>query len=224
MRIQEHIYQGFFGLNKKENAGKYYHERIEKLKGFNKDLDIIIVAFQNILTNHDSKLKSYQNFLDNMNSDTFQNVKKEIKKLEEMYDEDELENDKEQKYILRNIDILKNLTKNEESIELNQLETESIADLNELLRLLENIEPVWQAQIDFIKNNEATDIFNNSIKITELSNIFKKEGEILKIEETLLRKINLKTNVILRKTSLKEREIEKTKNMDMNYRELKYIR
>jgi hypothetical protein len=223
MRIQEHIYQGFFGVNKKQDAGKYYHERVEKLKGFDKDLDIIIEAFQNILSNHNTKLNAYQKFLDNMNSNTFQNVRLEIEKLEGMYDEDELANDKERKYVFKNRDILNSLAKNEESTELGQLEQESITDLNELLRLLQAIEPVWQAQIDFIKNNN-NDVFKDAFKIKELSMILKKEGEILKMEEILLRKIDLKTGSILRKTTLKERGIEKTKDMDMSYRELKYIR
>ena len=223
MRIEEHIYQGFFGLNKKENAGKYYHERVEKLKGFDKDLDIVIEAFQNILINHNTKLNAYQTFLNHMNADTFQKVRDEIEKLEGMYDKDGLSNDKEEKYVLKNRDVLSALTKNEESTELGQLEKESVNDLNELLRMLQAIEPVWQAQIDFIRTN-SNEIFKDTIKIQELSNILKKEGEILKMEEILLRKIDLKTGSILRKTTLKEKEMDKTKDMDMNYRELKYIR
>lgn len=223
MRIQEHIYQGFFGLNKKEDASKYYHERVEKLKGFDKDLDTIIEAFQNILKNHNNKLNVYQKFLSNMNKDTFQKMREEIEKLEGMYDEDELANDKEQKYVLKGRDALNSITNNEESAELSQMEKESITDLNELMRLLQAIEPVWQAQIDFIKNND-NDVFKESIKIKELTAILKKEGEILRMEEILLRKIDLKTGAILRKTTLKEKGIDKTKDMDMNYRELKYIR
>lgn len=223
MRIQEHIYQGFFGLNKKQNANKYYHERVEKLKGFDTDLDNIINAFQNILTNHTNKLLAYQKFLNNRSIKTFTNVKKEIQKLEGIYDEDELANDKERKYIVRGRDLLESLTKNEESIELKQLQKESISDLNELLRLLEEIEPIWQKQIDFISGNDDK-MYADVDKIKELSMIFQREGEILKMEETLLRKIDLKTGSILRKISLKEKGISKTKNSDVNYRELKYIR
>ncbi|MGV8087396.1 MAG: hypothetical protein ACP5N1_07225 [Candidatus Woesearchaeota archaeon] len=223
MRIQEHMYQGFFGLNKKQNANKYYHERVEKLKGFDEDLDNIITAFQNILTNHNNKLVTYQKFLNNRNSNTFNDLRNEIQKLKGIYDEDELANDKEQKYVIKGRDLLHSLTKNEESVELGQLQKESISDLNELLRLLEEIEPLWQKQIDFISDNNEK-VHNDIDKIKELSAILQREGEILRMEETLLRKIDLKTGSILRKTSLKEKGIAKTKNSDVNYRELKYIR
>jgi len=59
MRIQEHIYQGFFGLKKKQDAGKYYHERIDKLKGVDKELDEVIEEFQKVLANHNNKIRSY---------------------------------------------------------------------------------------------------------------------------------------------------------------------
>ena len=115
------------------------------------------------------------------------------------------------------------MTGTEESTELGQLEKESITDLNEMLRLLKAIEPVWQAQIDFIKQTDELILSNNNnIKI--LSDILKEEGDILRMEESILRKIDLKTGTILRKTTLKERDIERTKNMDMNYREIKHVR
>jgi len=223
MRIQEHIYQGFFGLKKKKDAGKYYVERIDKLKGFDKDLDTVIEAFQHILSNHDVKLKNYHEFLKKPNKESFQNVRKEIEKLEGMFDEDELANNKEQKYVLKGVESLKELVKNEESTELGNLETESITDLNELLRLLKAIEPIWQSQIDFIKQTDEL-ILSNNTNIKILSDILKEEGDILRIEETLLRKIDLKTGTILRKTTLKERDIERTKDMDLEYREIKHVR
>lgn len=223
MRIQEHLYQGFFGLKKKQDAGKYYHERVDKLKGFDKNLDTVIEVFQRILTNHNNKLVSYHEFLKKPSKDTFQTVRKEIEKLEEMFDEDELSNDKEQRYVLKGITELQEVTKNEESLELGELEKESINDLNELLRLLKSVEPIWQSQIDFIKQNDEK-ILNDSNNIKILSDILKEEGDILRMEESILRKIGLKTGTILRKTTLKERDIDKTKDMGMNYREIKYIR
>jgi len=223
MRIQEHLYQGFFGLKKKQDAGKYYHERVNKLKGFDKNLDTVIEAFQQVLSNHTAKLNSYHEFLKKPNKDTFQAVRREIEKLEGMFDEDELANDKEQSHVLKGITELQEIAKNEESLELGQLEKESINDLNELLRLLKSIEPTWQSQIDFIKQNDEKILGdNNNIKI--LSDILKEEGDILRMEESTLRKIDLKTGTILRKTTLKERDIDKTRDMGMNYREVKYVR
>jgi len=149
MRIQEHMYQGFFGLKKKQDAAKYYTECVDKLKGFDKDLDTVIEAFQQVLNNHAIKLKNYHEFLMRPSKETFQPVRKEIEKLIGMFDEDELANNKEQRYVLKSITQLKDLTKEEESTELGQLEQESITDMNELLKLLKTIEPVWQAQIDY---------------------------------------------------------------------------
>jgi hypothetical protein len=223
MRIQEHMYQGFFGLKKKQDAAKYYTECVDKLKGFDKDLDTVIEAFQQVLNNHAIKLKNYHEFLMRPSKETFQPVRKEIEKLIGMFDEDELANNKEQRYVLKSITQLKDLTKEEESTELGQLEQESITDMNELLKLLKTIEPVWQAQIDFIKQNDEL-ILNDNNNIKVLSDILKEEGDVLKMEESLLRKIDLKTGTILRKATLKERDIERTKDMDMNYREIKYVR
>jgi hypothetical protein len=224
MRIQEHIYQGFFGIKKERRCcKKYYHTRVEKLKGFDKDLDAIITDFQKILLNHNTKLKTYQDFLANPSKEGFQAVFREIEKLEGMFDEDELANNREQKHTLKNIDVLKKLSDDEESSELVQLEKESVADLEELSSLLEAIEPVWQNQIDFIKNNSVNS-YNDSNVLKALNDILQKEGRIMRMEESLLRKIDLKTGSILRKTTLKERGIEKTRDMNMQYREIKHIR
>jgi hypothetical protein len=223
MRIQEHIYQGFFGLKKKKDAGKYYHEHVEKLKGFDDDLDTVIELFQHVLSNHNSKLKNYHEFLKKPSRNTFQAVRSEIEKLEGMFDKDEMANAKEQRYVLKGIDKLTDLTTDEESPELGQLEREDINDLKELGKLLKSIEPIWQAQIDFMKKNDD-EILGNTQNIKILSDILKEEGDILRMEETLLRKIDLKTGIVLRKTSLMEKDIQKTKEMDMTYREVKYIR
>jgi len=74
-----------------------------------------------------------------------------------------------------------------------------------------------------IKQNDEL-ILNDNNNIKVLSDILKEEGDVLKMEESLLRKIDLKTGTILRKATLKERDIERTKDMDMNYREIKYVR
>ena len=223
MRIQEHIYQGFFGLKKKQDAGKYYHERVEKLKGFDSNLDAILKAFQHLLAGHSSKLNNYHEFLIKPNKETLHAVRKEIEKLEGMFDKDDLDNDTEKKYTLKSIDIIQNIAKNEDSLELGQIEKESINDLNELLKLLKSIEPVWQSQIDFIKRNDE-EILGNIENIKILSDILKEEGDIMRMEESLLRKIDTKTGSLLRRTTLKENDIKKTEDMDMTYREIKYVR
>jgi len=140
-----------------------------------------------------------------------------------MFDQDEIANDSEQKCCLKGIDTLKDLTKSEDSTELGQMEQETINDLNELMHMLKSIEPLWQQQIDFIEKNDE-EILESRENIKILSDILKEEDDILKMEESLLRKIDLKTGAILRKTTLKERDIERTKDMDMSYREIKHIR
>ncbi|HYD03436.1 MAG TPA: hypothetical protein VEC16_04005 [Alphaproteobacteria bacterium] len=224
MRIQEHIYQGFFGLKKKKDAKQYYNERVDKLKGLDSDLDEIIDCFQSIMNNHNAKLKAYNDFLRKPTASGFAQVRSEIEKLEGMFDPDELANNKGQKYVLKNIDKLKDLTDNEESAEMQQLEQESLSDLNELLRLLKSIEPVWQEQIDFVKRYNDSQIVTQPDNLRKLSNIFIEESKILNMEESLLRRIDLKTGTILRKTTLKQRDIQKTDDMDMRYREVKYVR
>jgi hypothetical protein len=223
MRIQEHIYQGFFGLKKKQDAGKYYHERVDKLKGFDSKLDEIIKAFQQILGNHNNKLKTYHEFLNKPNKETFHAVRKQIEKLEGMFDEDEVNNNKEEQYVLKGIETIKEMTKDEESADLGQLENNSVTDLNELLNLLRSIGPLWQAQLDFIKKNDE-EILGNPQNIKILSDILREEGDVLRMEESLLKKIDLKTGMLLRKTALKEKDIQKTKEMDMSYRDIKYVR
>jgi len=223
MRINEHIYQGFFGLKKKKDAGKYYRESVDKLKGLDEDLDEVIKSFQNIILNHNSKIKSYYEFLKKPSKESFKAVRVEIEKLEGMFDADELDNDKEQKSCLKGIDILKELIKNEESSELGQLEQETINDLNELMRLLKSIEPIWQKQIDIMEKTDE-EIVNNKENIKILSDILGREETLLRMEETLLQKIDLKTGSLLRKTTLKERDIQRTKDMDMSYRDVRHVR
>jgi len=222
MRVQEHLFQGFFGLKKKQDAGKYYHEHLEKLKGLDGDIDAVIGSFQKVLLNHDKKLKSYSEFLAKPNADTFRNVRLEIEKLEGMFDEDELANDREQRYVLKDITALKELAKEEDASDLGQLEHDNIVDLNELSRMLRTIEPIWQAQIDFTKKSDKEALSNENIQI--LSRILKEEGDILRMEETLLKRIDMKTGALMRKTELKEQSIKGTKDMGMEYREIRRIK
>ncbi|HEY9703157.1 MAG TPA: hypothetical protein V6C58_11960 [Allocoleopsis sp.] len=224
MRIQEHIYQGFFGLKKKQDASKYYSDRVDKLRGFDSDLDAIIDCFQSILKNHDVKIKRYDEFLKKPSLDSLRYVRSEVEKLEGMFDPDELANDKGKKFLIKNIDKLEDLSKNEESSELKQLEHESLHDLKELLNLLKSIEPVWQKQIDFMFKYTDSEILEDSNTLRELTDIFVEESKILKMEEALLKRIDLKTGTILRKTSLKNSDINKITNKDMRYREVKYVR
>jgi hypothetical protein len=223
MRIQEHIYQGFFGLKKKQDAGKYYHERIGKLKGVDTELDKVIEEFQKVLVNHNNKIKNYYEFLKKPGKDTFKGVRQEIEKLEGMFDQDEMANDTEQRCCLKGIDTLKELTKSEDSTELGQLEQDTIADLNELMHMLKSVEPLWQKQIDFIKKSDE-EILASKENIQILSDVLKEEDDVLKMEESLLRKVDLKTGALLRKTTLKERDIDRTSDMDMLYRDIKHVR
>jgi hypothetical protein len=223
MRIQEHLFHGFFGIHKKEDAAKYYSTRIDKLRGIDSSLDNAIEKFQIILGNHNTKLDAYIEFLKDFDKISFEKLKSEIMKLEGMFDIDEEANVDAERYILGIQETLKDLLKNEENNELTQLEREAMADLRELSKLLDSISPLWVAQIDFIKHNEGT-IFDNKTNIKILSDILKEEGDILRMEEKLLKKIDLKTGTILRKTQLKMKDVQRTKDMNMTYREIKHIR
>ncbi len=140
-----------------------------------------------------------------------------------MFDEDELANEEERRYALKIEEILKDLTKTEENSEIGQIQQETLQDLNELKRMLESIQPLWQRQLDFITKT-TQEILSSPANLKILSDIFKEEGEVLKIEEALLRKIDLKTGSILRKTTLKLRDLEKTKDMNLQYRNIEHIR
>jgi hypothetical protein len=223
MRIQEHLYQGFFGIAKKKDAAKYYAERMSKLKGLDDDLDKDIEEFKKILSNHRTKLDAYYNFLNKLDKESLRQLKQQIKTLEGMFDPDENANRREKKYTLRVKNIISDLLKNEENSELDALEKEVIDDLNHLNALLDSISPLWEEQLAFVRKNED-EILANKNHVQVISDILKEEGDILRMEESLLKKIDLKTGAILRKTSLKMRDLEKTKDMNMNYREIKHIR
>jgi hypothetical protein len=223
MRIQEHIFQGYFGFKKKQDSAKYYNERVSKLKGLDANLDKGIENFQKILENHKKKLDAYFVFLKNLDKPSLALFKAEIKKLEGMFDIDEVANDNEEKYVLRIEEVLKELTANEDSSELNTMEKEVIDDVKSLHSLIESIGPLWSSQLAFIQKNDD-EILGSKANIKIISDILKEESDILRVEESLLKKIDLKTGAILRKTSLKMHDVERTKDMNMAYREIKHIR
>ncbi|GIU70190.1 MAG: hypothetical protein KatS3mg002_1426 [Candidatus Woesearchaeota archaeon] len=222
MRIQEHLFQGFFGIKKKKDSAKYYSERIDKLKGISSELDNCISEFQKILNSHKKKISLYNKFLDNPDDYNYQKIKNEIKKLENMFDEGEISQETEKKHAYKIEKILTELINNEENIDIATLQRETLSDIKELMKLLENIKPLWEQQIDTI-SMDGENIINKE-KIKKLTEIFKEESKILIIEEDLLKKIELKTSNILRKTNLKFRDIEKTKDMNIRYREIRHIR
>lgn len=222
MRIQEHLFQGFFGIKKKEDSAKYYSQRVSKLKGLDEDLDKCISEFQKILKNHSRKIEAYDTFLKELSVDSFKKVKNEVMKLEKMFDEDELSNESERRYVLKMEDVLTDITSNEENTELKQIHKETMQDLKELLRMIEGIKPLWEKQLKFMEQDNEYAMSKEGIK--ELTEIFKQESNLLKIEESLLKKIDLRTGSILRKTTLNMRNLEKTKDMNMTYRDIKHIR
>ena len=101
MRIQEHLFQGYFGIKKKQDSEKYYNQRVGKLKGLDADLDKGIENFKTILENHRKKLDAYFAFLKNMDKISLEALKLEIKRLEGMFDIDEVANDSEERYCLK---------------------------------------------------------------------------------------------------------------------------
>jgi len=209
-------------LKTKKDSAKYYGERVDKLRGLDTNLDDCISEFQKILENHKKKITAYDTFLKELSVDSFKKVKSEVMKLEGMFDEDELANESERRYIVKIENILNEMMKNEENTELSQMEKDTTQDLKELFRMIESIKPMWERQLEFMKQDDDYKLSKAGIK--ELTDIFKEESNLLKIEESLLKKIDLKTGNILRKTTLKLRELEKTKDMNMRYREIRHIR
>jgi hypothetical protein len=223
MRIQEHLFQGYFGIKKKQDSEKYYNQRVGKLKGLDADLDKGIENFKTILENHRKKLDAYFAFLKNMDKISLEALKLEIKRLEGMFDIDEVANDSEERYCLKMEDILKDILTNEENTDLNTMEKDVMDDIKSLQSLVESIGPLWEAQLKFIEKNDD-EIINNKANIKIISDILKEESDILRVEESLLRKIDLKAGSIIRKTELKRQDLEQTKDMNMSYREIKHIR
>ena len=223
MRVQEHIYQGFFGLKKKEDVAKYYNDRLKNLKGIDSDIDRIIQAFEIVLENHKKKLDTYVEFVKDSSNHNLKKLKQEIQRLEGMFDQDEVENDTEKRFTLKVIDKIKDLIKTEESSDLKSIQNETLRDLSDLSKLLDSMGPVWQAQLDFIKKNDDEIIHDNqSTKL--LSAILHEESQILKMEEDLLRRIDNKTGNVIRKTELRVSDMEKTKDMNLEYRDIRFVR
>lgn len=223
MRIQEHLFQGFFGNKNKVDSAKYYTERVNKMKGLDSDLDKSIEEFQKILDNHNKKLASYYEFLKRLDKESLKELKDQINIIEGMYEHDEEANEDEREYCLKVKDSLTKLTANEENTELTTLEKDVMEDIKSLIQLLESISPLWEQQLEFVKKNDE-EIIGNKNNLKVLSDILKEEGDILKMEENLLKKIDLKTGAILRKTTLKMRDVDKTKDMNLSYREIRHIR
>lgn len=222
MRIQEHLFQGFFGIKKKEDVEKYYDKRVKKLKGIDEHLDRCIANLKKILLNHEKKLATFNAFIQKPSKKTLESLRKEIKRLEGMFDEDELANEEEKRYALKILESIEEMHSNEDSSELNALEREVLYDLGQFRAILEEIGPVWGEQLQFIDQEER--IILQPKQIQQIVSIFKKESEILRIQEELLRKIDLHTGSMLRKASLKLQDVEETTDMGMQYRNIKHIR
>jgi hypothetical protein len=223
MRIDEHLFQGFFGIKKKQDAAKYYDTRVEKLLGIDESLDKGISEFKKLLLNHKNKLKAYDLFLQNLDKVSLQALRSEIRKLEGMFDADELSNEAERKHIIRINSTIKELANDEENEELTLLEKDVIEGLRRLSSLIDSLGPLWEAQLQFIEKNDE-EILDDRRNIRLLTDILKEEADILRMEDSILREIDLKTGVILRKTSLKKRNLERTKDMNLRYREISHIR
>ena len=177
MRIQEHIFQGYFGIKKKQDSEKYYNERVSKLRGLDSDLDRGIENFKIILENHKKKLNAYFDFLKKMDSQSLNVLRNHIKVLQGMFDVDEVANDSEHRYVLKIETILKDLIDNEESSDIGMMEKDVMHDVKSLHSLIESIGPLWQQQLEFIKKNDD-EILGDKINIKVLSDILKEESDI----------------------------------------------
>lgn len=223
MRVQEHLFQGFFGGKKKKDALKYYKERVEKLKQIDSKLDSCIFDFQRIANDHKKNLARFNAFIKNPTTNTLAALKQEISTLENLTGQDEEVNEAEERHVLQIKTILDTLMKEEDSEDLKLMEKETLDELHELDKLLCNIECLWEVQLEFVKKEDVlilSDIRHSKV----LGDIMKEEADILAMEEQLLRKINLKLGNILRKTTLKLKEIEEAKDSNLQYREIKYAR
>ncbi|HIH31364.1 TPA: hypothetical protein HA235_01525 [Candidatus Woesearchaeota archaeon] len=222
MRIQEHLFQGFFGIKKKQDSVKYYHERVDKLKGIDAALDNCIDEFQKILINHNTKIAKYYEFLKKLDKKILVEFRQEVKKLEGMFDPDEISADNEERYLTKIEGVLNEILKNEENTEIKSTADETVYDLKELQRMVEALKPLWEKQLEL--NEKSDDEFIQKDNLLVMTGILKQESDTLKAEENLLKKIDLKTGNILRKATLKMRDAEKTKDMNLNYRNIRHIR
>ena len=223
MRVQEHLFQGFFGLKTKKDSLKFYRECVEKLKYADLKLDECINEFQTIVNDHKKNLNQYDNFIKHPSKITLNILKKELETLEGITNKDKQTNAQEEKHILQIKSKIEEISKTEESPDLKDIEKEIITDLDELDKLLNNIEGLWAVQLAFVEKEDEL-ILRDVINIKVLGDILKEESDILNMEEQLLRKIDLKLGNVLRKTTLKLRGIEEEKNSSTEYKEIKHIR
>jgi len=173
--------------------------------------------------NHKNKIKAYTLFLQHLDKSSLQALRSEIKRLEGMFDDDEISNDSERKHILSISSKIKELAGDEENEELTLLEKDIIDDLRKLSNLIDSLGPLWEAQLQFIEKNDE-EILGDRRNVIVISDILREEADLLKMEDSLLRDIDLKTGVILRKTSLKKRNLTRTNDMNLRYREISHIR
>jgi len=222
MRIQEHIFQGFFGNKTKKDALKYYKEKEPKLLDNDKRLDEAIEEFQKKNSHHKKKVLAYNAFLQKKDQASLNALITEIKKLEGMFDEDEKSNDLERHQIEHIHGEIKKNNKDEDDTELKNIEREMMDDLTEIESLIDNTGNLWEKQIDIAER--AGEILRDQQLQAQLDTLFKEESQIIAHEEVLLKNIDLKLGVLLRKTTLKLKDLEKTDDMNMQYREIKHIR
>lgn len=222
MRVQEHIFQGYFGNKKKKDALKYFKERVDKLKKADEKLDECIADFQRIVADHRKNLARFNDFVRTPSNITLESLKEEIKTLEDLTGNDEEVNEQEEKHILHVKNVLEEISKDEENLELKSLQKEAIEEIKELDRLLCSIESLWDIQLEFVKK-ENNVLLSNLKHSKVLGDILKEESDILNMEEQLLRKIDLKIGNILRKTTLMLRETEEARNSNIQYKEIKNI-
>ncbi len=223
MRVQEHLYQGFFGDKKKKDALKFYRERTDKLRIANSKLDECIAEFQRIVDDHRNNLRRFNDFVRTPNHLTLKALKQEIKTLENLTNNDEEVNEHEEKHIKQVKKIIEEISKDEENTDLKTIEKETLSDIIELDKLLQSIGSLWEIQLEFTKKENnllLSDLRNAKV----LGDILKEESDILSMEEQLLRKIDLRLGNILRKTTLKLRDVEEAREFNIKYREIKHIR
>ncbi|MFA5797548.1 MAG: hypothetical protein WC916_05975 [Candidatus Woesearchaeota archaeon] len=223
MRIQEHLFQGFFGVKKKKDSLKYHKQKENTLLEIDKQLDEAIESHQKKASNHRKKVLSYTRFIQKHDEESWKPLKEEILKLKGAFDEDELANNQERRKISKIVSEIKTIQKEDEDSELKNTEREMADGLHELESLLEEIGTIWEEQLK-IADMETQTILSTSTIQERLNTILQEENRITSREEHILKEVDLKLGILLRKTTLKLRDLEKTKDMNIEYREIKHIR
>ncbi len=223
MRIQEHLFQGFFGIKKKKDSLKYHKQKENTLLEIDTQLDDAIESHQKKTSNHRKKVLNYARFMQKHDEESWTPLKEEILKLKGAFDEDELANDQERRKISKIVSEIKAIQKEEEDSELKNTEREMADGLHELESLLEEIGTIWEEQLK-IADMETQTVLSTSTIQERLNTILQEENRITGREEHILKEVDLKLGILLRKTTLKLRDLEKTKDMNMQYREIRHIR